>query len=224
MVSGRWDLVGLLFAVSGFLLIAGPMILSGFLKKVIIRLANARRPGQVTAVFRELLLDERWDVWLIYYGALVLGAVVLLWARRWTTVIYNVDAAGLESALAECLGRLGVVWSRHGNRLVLSPEVEPVAPGTPAPLSRPDLTGGDPVILDVEPFPLMANATLKWRTHAPRVREELEAELAKALAEVNMDGRESGAALWLLGAAGFIFVLMFVTAVVLLVQFVVAGR
>jgi hypothetical protein len=87
-------------------------------------------------------------VWLIYYGALVLGAVVLLWARRWTTVIYNVDAAGLESALAECLGRLGVVWSRHGNRLVLSPEVEP---GGPAPLPRADPTGGDPVILDVEP-------------------------------------------------------------------------
>jgi hypothetical protein len=60
--------------------------------------------------------------------------------------------------------------------------------------------------LDLQPFAAMYHVTLHWRGPAA-LRELVETELARGLAEVPTEGNP--ASLWLLGSAACLFALMF---------------
>ncbi|HEV3257840.1 MAG TPA: hypothetical protein VG013_13220 [Gemmataceae bacterium] len=123
LLSGPWDVAGMLFAVSGFLLFAGPCILSGF---------NHHwreywlfsRPG---LPFRGLG-DVGWSLWLavwgLYFVAVVGGAILLLRKRRHVLSIFNVDPAVVPEVLAQVLDQLRLPWTRSGNQVFIA------SPGT----------------------------------------------------------------------------------------------
>jgi hypothetical protein len=225
MVPGAWDVVGLLFASSGFLLVAGPAILTGLYSRAL----REWPPGSgrpLTALVREVLLGQ-WGLWLGYYSVIVGLAILLLRMRRRKTAIYNVDPADLEIVLTRCLSRLGLLWTRQGNRLLLSmvsgadpPEIPPGAfkeklAGKVMPLF-PAGPSTETIILDLEPFRAMCHVTLTWRGASQAVRDEVETELSKQLAEVQT--RDNPSAAWLLGIAGCLFGLMFFSVLILILN------
>jgi hypothetical protein len=215
MVSGPWDFVGLLFAASGFLLIAGPAIFTGLYYRALRELPLAEQDRSVSAVFWELLSND-WALWLAYYLVLLAGVALLLRARRRKTIIYNVDPALFETILIRCLARLGLPWNRQGTRWCVGVATGPAAssaPGTglPAPAAGQPST---PAILDVEAFPALYHVTLHWRGPLDLRRIELETELTKELADVQTQGNP--ATTLLLGVSGCLFGLMFFFTVVLI--------
>jgi hypothetical protein len=203
VVSGPWDFAGLCFAASGFLLIVGPALLTGLYYRALRELPLAHQPATVRAILWDLLAHQ-WAWWLGYYGLVVGGALLLLWARRRRTLVYNVDPAVLETVLTRALSRLGLPWERRGNRYYLG---------------APD---GGPAVLDVEPFRLMCNVTLRWRGRPGPLRREVEAELTRELDEVRTP--DNPAASWLVAVAGCLFGLVFFIVVVLILSGVLGGR
>src|SRR4051794_21437815 len=81
LVSGAWDTVGLLFALSGFFLITVPMLLSEFF----VRAAAAELPDQPSNLWA-----EQWLVDAAYFVVLVVGSALLIFWRGNLTLIYNV--------------------------------------------------------------------------------------------------------------------------------------
>jgi hypothetical protein len=200
MVSGPGDFIGLLLAGSGFFLVVGPILLSGMYYWALRQLPLARQTGTVKAILMDFFL-QWWGTWLGYYLLLVVGALVLLYLRRRKTIIYNVDPAGFEAALTRVLARLGVVWSRRGNRLHLS---GPTAEGPTPPVT----------VLLVGPFWMLYNVTLHWKHDPAGLRPTVEAELERELAEVRTNYNPAGT--WLLGVAACLFAVVLVVLVLVL--------
>src|SRR5262249_39732881 len=135
----------------------------------------------------------------------VAGAAWMLDRRRQITAIYNVDVAVLEVALARVLERLGLDWRRAGSHYYLQPHKGVVE-------------GGAASLLEVESFPSLCNATLRWHGVDEPSRQAIELELDKVLA--GMPAAHNPAAGWFLsiGASILLVVLMgfaFVIAVTL---------
>src|SRR6266849_4042319 len=71
IVSGVWDSVGLLFAVSGFFLATMPMLVSEFY----FRTFTLAGSGEFLALWL-----QHWIIWLVYFLFLISGsALMILW-------------------------------------------------------------------------------------------------------------------------------------------------
>jgi hypothetical protein len=251
MVSGPWDFVGVLFATSGFLLVGGPWILTN-----------------LNTEWRNLLLQGRFGglngqtsqwwyfwigLWTVYFGAVVAGSAYLLQRRRIVTVIYNVEPAMVEEALAQTLDRLGLEGGLVGNRLHIgvrgragadsaaerlapadsssvptlpragsfrSGEAVPTAFTAELPTPSPALDVGRTAAVELEPFLSVHHMTLRWQTPTAEdrlLRRDVEAELAKVLAEG--ESTPNPATGWFLTIASCLFLLMLVgLALLILVE------
>src|SRR5262249_15334474 len=121
LVRGTWDAVGLLFALSGFLLLGGPAILNG--------LYEQRRLAWVVGQpdFLPGLDSLPWVAWAaLWVGSFgpVLGrAAWIIWLRRNQTCIYNVELDAFDLALAKALEHLGLMGTRAANGVVIEPAV-----------------------------------------------------------------------------------------------------
>jgi len=133
VVSGTWDLIGLIFAASGFLLVGGPAALA-FLNerwRMFWVLGEGNPIGDNLDGVRQL-----WVLAAIIYFALVLGICVAMFRRRrHHTCIYNVEPASVETALVQTCDQLGLAPIRSGNLFVFGLEVN--AP-TQRPVHRPE--------------------------------------------------------------------------------------
>jgi hypothetical protein len=243
LVPGTWDFIGVLFATSGVLLIGCPYALNSFFGEpwqVSWWYPQHERLDRVG-----LDSESSWVVLSLLYFLILLGAVAwVLWRRRSVTTVYNVAPEALEATLVQEIENLGLTWSRLGNRLYLrvptgaapgslparalstpqtthvtatgpsAPERELALSTTPLPLADREATLRTGV-LDVEPFLLMNTVALRWeRVDAP-VRQEIEGELAGALAQTPAPDSALGAWFIMLGACSFL--LMFVVVGFLLV-------
>jgi hypothetical protein len=188
LVSGVWDFIGLLFGVSGFLLLAGPALLSS--------------------------LNERWRLALslLYFVLVAAGAAYLLWQQRPLTSVFNADRALIEKCLDRICAQLQIAPVRSGNLYLFGLAVEaaararvPAHEGIQAPHYLPQaLTKSrepgqkqdgmrresgehefldQTAILEVETFPALRHATLRWEPVDSLFRREIEARLERALAE-----------------------------------------
>jgi hypothetical protein len=209
VVSGAWDFVGVLLATSGFLLFVGPALLSGAFRQSLHELPVQREsPGLGSAIAE--LWAAWWVLWLLYYLFVLGGAIFLIWTRRNTLVIYNVEPQILDSALARAAQRLDLKMEHRGNQLSFGhkaangelTEVDGVEPASPFAVHLPPSTV-QPVTVDVEPFPLLSNISVHWHDAPSASRADLERELRKALTEVFTLDNAVGA--WLLGIASFLF-------------------
>ncbi len=228
MVSGIWDAVGLLLAASGALLAGVPGILAILYRKLVGSLPLDAAPQSVGEFIHNIWLE--WlGVWLLYYFLVVAGAVFLLWVRRHKTVIYNVGPQQWELVFAHVLTRLGLEQSRSGKNIylgisgpleeptqVLDPLAGPANREAAVTEKRPmsSVLSRCSALVQVDVFPALCNVTLHWDYPSPLVRQEIEAELARALKRV--DSPDNPAASWFLGIGGTLLGICFLLLLVVL--------
>jgi hypothetical protein len=221
MVTGSWDFLGLLFAASGFLLFAAPRLLNGLFERILRDMTFADEGPSRDAVGAVISLQL--VTWVLYYVLVIGGGVLLAWLRRGKTVVYNVAPEELERALERALARQGLTFTRAGGRLVIgAAQAEPaedlLSAVSAAPLNGPvnparATSSAGEAVVDVEPFPVMWNATLHWRSDPGELRGPVETQLARELREVPSYDNPVGT--WLLGVAGFLFALVFMIVMAL---------
>ena len=175
VVSGKWDFVLVLAALSGFLLVGGALLLT---------LVQSDTRFILRGNFEQL--REGWGqnaiAWLLVavgYVLLVVGTASLTLTNRsrWLSV-YNVDAANAERVIDSALERSRIQnVTRYGNRWA-------------------DGRG----ILEMVPFHGMSHVTIRLLSQSPEARAEIEKQLRAELATTGT--AENGAAAWIGTLAG----------------------
>ncbi len=197
VVAGTWDLLGVVLALSGFLLVGGPTILGDLTSAW----PGPRPPGG-DAGFRPrpLILGVLLG---LYFVGLAVGVAVALRRRRAVTSVYNVDPPVFDEVLGQALDQLGFPWTQAGNRIYLSAREEQA-------------------VLEVEPFPPLHHVTLRWGPLSPATRQEIEGELVRGLAAVYT--RPNPVSDWFALAAASVLLLLTALAVLFLVLARFLGR
>lgn len=112
VVGGVWDLVGVLAAVSGFVLFGGALLVAGIQSNA--RFAARGNWDQLRAAW-----DREQAMWLAIAGGYLLvaggSAVLGLVARSRSLSVYNTSRERVEAVLDEVLTGLGVNAARYGN-------------------------------------------------------------------------------------------------------------
>ncbi len=229
MVSGPVDFLGVLLALSGFLLVGGPAILSNLMttlhnpiseeqpdrpflwflgRRGTGQLNEGQAGGNPVQVLLLVLLA-------IYFVALVVCCVLLVLRRRRQTSIYNMDTEAFGGVLGEVLDDLGHTWGRAGNRIYLGPahstadQPKEANPRTP-------LDPETNTALEVDVFPVMRHVTLRWGKVAPALREEIEGELARSLQRYPT--RYNPVGNWFMSATASLFLVMLAVLLLLLLM------
>jgi hypothetical protein len=198
MVPGPWDFAGLLLAASGFLLVGGPGALSVLNEQWRQSLVLGDNPTNSSAA------EGLWLWWLslmvAYFALVVGGAGFLLWRARHHTSIYNVDHETIRAALARICERLGLRPLRSGDLYYFGKTDGARAPQPPeqfgiqtapddADIGRKVQTAPAPVVtmqnvvLEVDAFQAMWHVTLRWDPAHSGLRQEIERELERELAD-----------------------------------------
>jgi hypothetical protein len=231
MVYGPWDFAGVLFAVSGFLVTVGPWVLSVFNDPWRDSLLFGTKPSFSSAS------EAHWQWWvffmLVYFTVVVLGAGFFLWLARKNTSIYNIDRESVEAALERIFERLGVRPLRSGNMFYFGrtnigrAEVRPPKPldvdgiqgapdaGTGARAQTARMAPLENVILEVDSFRPMCHVTLRWDPVHCGLRQDIERELDRELAEVPASEHSLGG--WLTITACCLFLITFLVGIGVLI-------
>ena len=229
IVRGVWDFSGVLFAASGILLWTAPAMLMTMYQ----RSFRGNLAEDVPRSF-ETIWELWWLLWAGYYVLVIGGSVFLLWLRRHTTAIYNIQSDMAESLTAATLQRLGFDFAQNAQHQFLIAPAKSLTPNSASTeVSALSATAGQqnaPVeveaasapytaALEIETFASMCHVTLHWYDASPQIRREIEDELRKSL--VNARPADNPAALWQLGigillfGAIFLSILFFLLAVLL---------
>jgi len=237
VVSGAWDFAGILFAASGFVVFGGPAILSNFSEQWRVLWLTGRRAstfglGEESGLFYILLFvlyfvavvatsvyllrgrRNSTSIYNIQAETLerVLGSVLdnmgLCWARAGDR-LFITPANGLRNdpmgAKPSAVQAPHLARAAVGERLSQG-ETEQGRP-YPAPMLAADGFFENGAVVALDYFPTMRHATLRWESGDGLLREELEAELTRALRDVFTGSNPAGA--WLLGAASSLLMLVF---------------
>lgn len=193
MAGGGWDSLGLIFAATGFFIVTIPILLTEFYRRVAGVADNVRT---VWAAY--------WLLWLVYFGLLIVGCVLMIRWRSTKTMIYNVDAELFTKALEQAFAHVGMEAQENKNRLVLRPAMpsEASTAFAEAPMHVATTQGKARAELDVEAFPSMCHVTLHWIWCDAKLRAEIERELDKTLeSAAPLDNPAAG---WFLSVSGLI--------------------
>lgn len=174
LISGPWDFAGLAAGLSGFVLFGGGLVLS-------LLQSNFRywMRGNFEA-FRGAWASEKssWVLLTAAYLLVVLGGVVVtLFLRRRSLVIYNVEPAELETAVAEVFEQLGKPLERKGNTWVS---------GVP--------------LFELDRFEGGRTVTLRWLADDRVLHHDAERLLREAA--VGLAPADNPASRWLMSCAG----------------------
>ena len=203
LVPGPWDFGAVLLGLSGFLLLAGPLLIT---------LVDSVWRGYAFGGWADLRGVGRKEALagsLVSVGYLVVlgtGVTWLLRARRPVTAVYNVAATGTEAALAGLLDELAYPWRRASGLI----EIAPRRPTEPTGRFFPH----EVATVRVDEFPATGHATLRWGGAYDGVRREVEAALPRALAPHAL--RRNPVAGWLSTAAVTVLIVMLLWLVVLI--------
>jgi hypothetical protein len=209
LVSGVWDGIGLIFGVSGFLLFAGPAILSSLNERW--RLFWLLGKGGVPFASGEGA-SQLWSFLSILYFVLVVGGVAFyFWRQRQLTAIFNADIAQVERALTDICEQLGINPVRSGDMFLFGLSTglladsaghqEAVLTGKQMSVATADSGLEQPAILEVDSFPLMRHVTLRWDPVDSPLRRTVEAKLSRQLSKLYSEESLLGG--WLL-TIGFV--------------------
>lgn len=222
MISGVWDSVGLVMACSGFLVGAGPAILSAFYDENV-RILLTQDPANP---LNDFFWGQWWLFWGLYYGIVIAGSAGLLYLRRNSTVIYNIEPRVLDGALTQVFERLGLAWSRQGNTIFLRRPatvaaeekiVEERIQANPVPnqsvvegvAAKAVAHPAGEMTLHVDTFPALYNATLRWSGPAQDLREDIVADLYNVFETAHTRGNPCSG--WFFGIACVMYLVMFFT-------------
>lgn len=215
LASGIADLIGLLFALSGFLFVVGPQILKALFERTLNSIPldeNSKAFDQSVAMVGAL-----WIVfWVAYFVIVLIGIGIAFWLQRNKTVIYNIDLPTFEDAFSKTLDQLGLVAQRRGSTILLTTFDYATSAGdthvtrvASAPVARGEAA------LQFEYFPALCHLTLRWTSSAGQLREAVEAELAEVLEHANADSNNP-ASMWFLGVGGSLIGMIIVILLLLL--------
>jgi hypothetical protein len=251
IISGGWDFAGILFAVSGLLLAGGPAILTGISEDWRAFWIGSF-PGRPWAhLASESPTNGYLFLGVAYIGLVVLISGVTLWRRRFTTMLYNLDAAAFEAVLAQVMEGMGLTWVRSGNLICWQQQAVPkpnaedprnsptrrladtaiqLSPATshgqsePATVAMRDLgqTTAVTQTLRVELSPTLRYACLHWSTIDGWPRQALEAELNRH--RVQLHAQENPLSFWLLLVATLFVFGIFIGMLTMLIFSIVASR
>jgi hypothetical protein len=214
IVAGPWDFLGVVLALSGFLVVGGPAILSNLTTSSHGLFAAAPAAAGESGVnprqvFLVLLL-------VLYFAGLAGAIVVVLRRRRDVTGVYNVAPAVFDEVFGQVLDQLGFSWTRAGNRFYLRVS-EPV----PA-VGVEKLTALETqAVIEVDPFPLMHHVSVRWDEADRPLRQEVEGELGRALSEVHTRYNPVGG--WFLSATAMLFLVLVGVLLLLLMARFLSG-
>jgi hypothetical protein len=235
LLSGVWDGIGLLFGVSGFLFFVGPAIFSSISERW--RLTWLLGKGDMPLAGPDGVWQFWVFLSIVYFVLVVAGSAFYLWRQRHLTAVYNADVAQIDRALTQIceeLGlnpvrsgglflfgmSLGLSGERRGGSTIQAPHYLPTGVRVSAgQLETSSVSAAKEVadvtvleqtaILELDSFPLMRHVTLRWDPADCPLRQVVEAELARRLAQMPSEDNMLGG--WLLVLAG------------LLLTFVMAG-
>lgn len=175
VLSGPWDFVGLVVGLSGFFLVGGALVLA--LLQSNFRYWMRGNFESLRAAWGQEKLT--WLMLAFLYLLGVVGVIALtLAARRRSLVVYNIEPAALEAAVAEVFEYLGRVVERRGN----------------------GWHEGGRLLLEVDRFEAGHTATLRWLSPDRVLFQEFERGLREALA--HHPSEENPASRWLMATAG----------------------
>jgi hypothetical protein len=229
MVSGPWDFAGILFAASGFLLAGGPGALSVLNEHWRDALIFGHNPSDSSAT------ETLWLLWLflmiVYFIVVVLASGYFLWRARSQTSIYNIEPDTARAALGRVLERLGLSLVRSGDlfyvsrtadRAATTLELSAIQKPSDEGLARVKLrptpiptAGLENVCLEIESFRAMWHVTLRWEPSHSGLRQEVENELARELADTPTPNHLLGG--WLTLASCALFLLCCLTGFVFVI-------
>jgi hypothetical protein len=251
IISGGWDFAGILLAMSGLLLAGGPAILTG-LSEDWRAFWTGLFPGRPWA---HLGTDSPTHSYLLlgiaYITLVTLLAGLTLWRRRYTTILYNLDAGAFEAVLVQVMQGLGLNWIRSGNLICWQPpiasevnaeakrknptsvlaetaiQLSPVPPpleSTPASVAMREDEPPMPVTqtLRVEVNPSLHYACLHWSTLYGWPRQAIEGELNRR--RVQLHAQENPLSFWLLVVATLLIFGIFAGMVTMLIVTLVGPR
>lgn len=206
VVRGPWDLAALLLGLSGFLVLAGPMLLSlvdsTWRYYVYGNWAALRTVGRAEA--------KAWSIMATGWFFMWVGIVpLLLRARRRYSALYNVMPTLVEAQLIETLDALGYAWQKVGTLLAIDVRKPDDATG-PMAKARPE----EWAYVRIMPIRATAHALLRWSGAASKVRDEVEAVLPDVLARGL--GQRNPVAGWFFTAAMGVMALMLVCMAVII--------
>jgi hypothetical protein len=209
MISGPWDFVGVLAALSGFLLIGGSTLI--FSIHTIVR--DYWLLGGTLEELRSVFAKAgalTFGIWGAYFLALVGGSVGLLRSRRRVTVVYQIAPLELEELLAAALDRLKLPSSHIGARWFL---------GSAEKAKTPEISAAHAVgVIEIDGSSAMRYVTLRWQRGSDRLRQDVEAEIGRDLAALVLPS--GPAATWFMTVAGALFTIMiFLLGTFLIVSF-----
>lgn len=200
MLAGTLDAAAMLLAAAGFFLVLLPAILHTFESQLLLgHLADA--PEQFDA-----FVALSWALWLGYYVVLIAGAALLIYHRRDTTVIFNVEPDLFPDLVPRAAAQVGLEAIREENRFLFR-AADPDAKQSPtAPLA----------IMEVDPFPAGSHITLRWRNDRSATRYQVERALNKLLDEARAPDNPVAGWFLLLSALVFGLVMLVIAVVVVM--------
>jgi hypothetical protein len=175
LVSGPIDLIGLLFGLSGFVVVGGPAILTSLHE-------NWRMwwlLGDWGADRDSLDAAETWGLLVcVGYFVFVVGGCAWLFRQyRALTSIYSVRPDVVPGVIMSVCRDTGILPTLSGNRFTFW------------------VAGDKGATLDLEPFDALSNVTLRWSPLDTPVRPVIEEGLARELEESQPPDHDVG--LWL---------------------------
>jgi hypothetical protein len=212
MVPGTWDCVGLIFALSGFLMIVGPYMIHDLFNRYerSLPFRDVKDISQATDDVETM----RWAVLILYCLVVVGGVTLLVWWRRKKTIVYNANPDRFYHLLARILGQLG-----YGQPPARLPEADEHGILDLAQVKEPSSLLPPPAIplqdlFEVEIFAPLSNVTMHWRTDDVKVRQQIEDELRRHIAEARLDDNPAGT--WIMGIAAMLFSMSFLVALAII--------
>jgi hypothetical protein len=227
IISGAWDVVGVLTALSGFLLIGGPAILSGLYEqwRMSWLLGNFQRVHE---------LRGGWNEWIMLYAAYFVAVVVLaIWliiqgTRR--TSIYNVDEQEFEQVLRRSLEECSILWKSMGLRKLLLHGAGENPFDTVASKGEKDAASSEgsnhsagSATIEWSPFPSMCHVSLIWYQVDREIRQNIEARMMEHLRAIRSPDNAAAAWFFTCGLLLLLFSLLMLGAMILLQLLRVAG-
>jgi hypothetical protein len=210
-----WDFVGLLFAVSGFLVFGGPAILTSASE----RWRDLWLVGRLGGADGDAATNPAWRIIAgLYFVVVVAVAGITLFLRRSQTAVYNVDTGTFTEVLEGVLDSLGLNWSRTADRYYIQESRKgrvasasqssaiQAAPSSAVVAGEPprrvtsalEVNGSAYLSLDLSPT--WRYVTMTWEANGnDALREQVERDLKRALSEVTT--HENPVAVWMLGSS-----------------------
>ena len=213
LFSGAWDFVGVLLALSGFLIFGTAVFLLSFQPAGRQFLLHGGSPSDLRRIGSQgspFIVS----LWFLFYASLASSFAYMIWHRRAFSVLYNITPAEMEYVLQRVIESSHMQSMRRGRRWYIGAEEDIERKMAASNSFGQHSTTVQPqvvpqAVLEVQGSPLMRTVSIFWRSYRNEARQELQAELERELDQFpSSSGSTAG---WLITVASALFMAMILT-------------